>query len=110
MDNLNSKCFKNKILTEDDYDKWIKDEKSKSKFWKLFLGTVIFFAIIITLVILYYLIIAPVEKSCMELMDMDFQTEQECVDFVLSLVEQIEGRVDDPKVRELLNQWAPMVP
>lgn len=42
------------------------------------------------------------ENTCMELMDMDFKTEQECVRFIETLAETVDQRLKDPNVREAL--------
>lgn len=98
---------------EKNYDEWLKEEKTKSNFGKLVLGIIGFFIIAFMMVFVYYGIIYPPEKqlesnnTCMELMDMDFQTEQECVKFVQSLLGEIEVKLDDPKIQELLKNYQP---
>ena len=40
-------------------------------------------------------------------MDMDFQTNRECIEFVQSLFGEIEEKLDDPKIQELLKNYNP---
>ena len=47
------------------------------------------------------------ENTCMELMDMDFNSERECLEFVQSLFDDIEGKMNDPKVQEFLKNYKP---
>lgn len=43
-----------RVLHEDDYDKWIQNEKSKSNFGKLILGVIAFFVIAFAIIFVYY--------------------------------------------------------
>ncbi len=47
------------------------------------------------------------KQTCLELMDMDFKSEQECIDFVRNLLGDINAKTDDPKVQELLKNYRP---
>jgi len=38
---------------------------------------------------------------------MDFNSEQECIEFIQSLFGEIEGNLDNPEVQELLKNYNP---
>ena len=40
------------------------------------------------------------DSECMDLMDMDFNSEQECIDFVRELLVNVDNITDDPETME----------
>jgi len=47
-----------------------------------------------------------IESTCMELMDMDFPSEQECHEFVQKLLNEVEDK-SDPLIQKLLKNYNP---
>jgi len=50
------------MLTDDDYEKWIQSEKSKSNFGKLIFGVIGFFIIAFAIIFVYYGILNPTSE------------------------------------------------
>lgn len=94
-------------MPNDDYDEWIKSTKGKSNFGKLVYGVFLFFIFSLLIIFVYYAVLNPTtelesENTCMELMDMGFSSEQECYEFVQSLLNEIEVKLHEPEVLKFL--------
>ena len=75
-------------------------------FWGLAVGSVVFFSYVFIVNYLNPEEEMEIESTCMELMDMDFPSEQECHEFVQKLLNEVEDK-SDPLIQKLLKNYNP---